>query len=336
MGPIITGRPSFVNEKHMVGARVKFLAFGGPRPKNGCLDPLWYRWIELIMSPLSSIEPPREKPRDRQASSVHRYRRRSQDENAQTQEIVINMAHQIDLKGGYILVNELETRSLFSRVDLTDKRVLEVGCGTLPVTLAIPHDQRPKTFVATDVNIRIVKEAARQDSFPNYAVFSALDPALKPGSLDYIVLNGVLHHLPPSANLLGVLQANLKDSGRFLILEPNVSCVPGRIIKWGLKKFFNMSMEASPYGQFSRHTINKLVQRAGLEVEQVWHASLFAFPLTGGGGRVRVVPDSRPLFKILVALDQMASFILNRVPVLNRWLHWRTIYMLKPRRNRTE
>lgn len=257
------------------------------------------------------------------------YRRRSRVENLKTQEIVISMAHNLNHEGGYILVNELETRALFSHVHLQGKRVLEVGCGTLPVTMAIPTTEMPRIFVASDMNHRIVAEARLLEERPSYLVCSALDPCLRPGSMDLIVLNGVLHHLPPECNLLDSLRKLLSKDGAILMLEPNVSCLPGEMIKWTLKRFFKMSMEASPYGQFSREKILGLVAKAGLRVEEEWFASLFAFPLTGGQGRVKILPDSRALFRILVALDEACSRLLHMVPPLARILHWRVLLLLK-------
>lgn len=271
------------------------------------------------------------RPKEPAGDALSGYRGRTQAENARTQEIVIEMARALDHAGGYVLVNELETRALFRHSDLAGKRVLEVGCGTLPVTMSVPSDQMPRLFVASDVNLKIVAVARDVDRRPHYLVCSALDAPLKPGSLDYIVLNGVLHHLPPDCNLLGALSALLAPGGRLLLLEPNVSCLPAEAIKWALRRFFGLSMEASPYGQFSRRTISRLVDRAGLRVDREWFASLFAFPLTGGQGRCRVVPDSRPLFRALCALDEAISRVLHALPWLARLLHWRVLLLLERR-----
>ncbi|NUN92506.1 MAG: methyltransferase domain-containing protein [Verrucomicrobiae bacterium] len=257
------------------------------------------------------------------------YRFRAQEENRRTQEIVIEMARGMNRKGGYVLVSELETRSLFSRVQLAGTRVLEVGCGTLPVTMSIPTGKMPALFVASDINPVIVNEARLSDDRPHYLVCSALDASIRPSSLNVVVLNGVLHHLPPECNLLGALAPLLRPKGAVLLLEPNVSCWPGQFIKWVLRRFFGMSMEASPYGQFSHARIEELIARSGLRVAEKWYASLFAFPLTGGGGRVRLLPDSRPLFHILVALDEFASRALSRFPPLAKILHWRVLYLVR-------
>lgn len=269
--------------------------------------------------------PPHQSENDQVRSQ---YRQRTQEENAQTQEIILDMARSINPDGGYILVNELETRALFSGTSLVGKRVLEVGCGTLPVTMSIPCTEMPKIFVASDVNLRIVAAAVPLDSRPAYLVCCALDPSLRPGSIDCVVLNGVLHHLPPECNLLGSLQKLLTPDGCILILEPNTSCVPGELIKWFLRRFFHLVMEASPYGQFSRATIGALAERAGLRIEREWFASLFAFPLAGRN-RYRVAPDSRWLFRLLTTLDEFLSRWIHRIPCLARYLHWRTLVCLR-------
>ena len=91
-------------------------------------------------------------------------------ENARTEEIVIELARRINLGGGYVLAPELETRRLFSQCDLRGKRVLELGCGTLPVTIAVPAVEQTRLFLAT--------------------------------------------------------------GGQVLVLEPDTSCLPGRLVKW--------------------------------------------------------------------------------------------------------
>ena len=83
----------------------------------------------LLPSGISVHQKDEARPRNRQWT---------QAENEKTQEIVIAMARELNRNGGYVLATELEIKSLFSRVNLNGKSVLEVGCGTLPVTLAIP------------------------------------------------------------------------------------------------------------------------------------------------------------------------------------------------------
>lgn len=255
--------------------------------------------------------------------------REAHAENARTQELVLELAGRINLRGGYVLAPELETRSLFSHVDLRGKRVLELGCGTLPVTIAVPAVEQTRLFLATDVSLEIVRAAGRVDGRPRYAVFSAAQPAITPGSVDLVVLNQVLHHMPPDCDLLGVVRGLLAPGGQVLVLEPNTSCLPGRLVKWLLKRWFGLVMEASPYGQFAPATIARLVSEARLHVRKGWFASLLAFPLTGGLGRVRVVPDSRRLFRLLVWIDETISRLLRPVPALGRLLHWRVLYLLE-------
>src|SRR5438046_1938229 len=115
---------------------------------------------------MPTLVPPPSQPVCRTTSARLDYRRRSSVENVKTQEIVISMAHGFNRHGGYILVNELETRSLFSRVHMHGKRVLEIGCGTLPVTMAIPSTDMPRLFVASDVNLHIVAEARELEARP--------------------------------------------------------------------------------------------------------------------------------------------------------------------------
>jgi SAM-dependent methyltransferase len=189
--------------------------------------------------------------------------------------------------------------------------------------------EQTRLFLATDVSLEIVRAASRVDGRPRYAVFSAAEPAIRPGSVDLVVLNQVLHHMPPDCDLLGVVRGLLAAGGQVLVLEPNTACLPGRLVKWLLKRLFGLVMEASPYGQFDPLTIARLVCAARLRVRREWFASLLAFPLTGGLGRAKVVPDSRSLFRLLVWVDEAVSRLLRPVPALGRLLHWRVLYLLE-------
>jgi SAM-dependent methyltransferase len=269
--------------------------------------------------------------RDQEAAasrSRSAYRDRGSSENAATADIVIEISRQLDPAGGYVLVNELEAQSLFSKVQVKGKRLLEIGCGTLPVALAWPESDTPSLLIATDVDVRLLAQARRLEPRPQYVAQSALDPAIRRSAVDLVILNQVLHHLPPDSDLLGALRGLLAPGGQILMMEPNVSCGPAELIKWLLRTVFGMSMEASPYGQFSRATIATLIARADLTVDHEWFVSTLAFPLTGGLGRVKVVPDSRVLFRFLVALDQALSKLLHKSPPLARFFHWRVLYLL--------
>jgi hypothetical protein len=89
-------------------------------------------------------------------------------------------------------------------------------------------------------------------------------------------------------------------------------------------------MEASPYGQFSRKQIAGLIGAAHLRVQEEWFASLLAFPLTGGQGRIRILPDSPAIFRVLVFIDETLSRALHSLPFLARFLHWRVLYLISP------
>jgi SAM-dependent methyltransferase len=142
-------------------------------------------------------------------------------------------------------------------------------------------------------------------------------------------MRGVLHHLPEPATALKGLKELLKPNGQLVLYEPNLSCVFANFMKWVLKQLFKITMEESPYGQLSQKSIRQAIQEAGFTSRAVWYSSLLAFPLTGDYGRRPILPNSKRLFQMIVAVDRFASRVVHLVPIFARWSHFRVIFLLE-------
>ena len=121
---------------------------------------------------------------------------------------------------------ERRTRMLLSEMELTPgTRILEIGCGTGEVSHWMA-EQSPAQVVGTDLCIPFIETARRNFELPNltYEVVDFNDPdALSGERFDYVVGNGILHHL--YHNLDGALTSIrrlLKDKGKLIFLEPNI------------------------------------------------------------------------------------------------------------------
>lgn len=105
------------------------------------------------------------------------------------------------------------------------KSIMEIGCGSgiKAYTLARKSGMN---VLATDIDPAYIEEAKRDFQLPNLN-FMVVDSTeldrTKEGSFDYIVGNGILHHLyhhidGAFTNMLRIL----KDNGKIIFIEPNI------------------------------------------------------------------------------------------------------------------
>lgn len=115
---------------------------------------------------------------------------------------------------------------LLSEMEITSgTRILEIGCGTGEVSYRIAS-RSPASVWGTDVCIPFIEEAKKKYQLPNlqYEVidFNNSDVFLN-RQFDYIVGNGILHHLYNNLDdALTSMMRLLKEDGEIIFLEPNL------------------------------------------------------------------------------------------------------------------
>lgn len=255
----------------------------------------------------------------------------NKNKNFKTVDTLLKQTNKINLFGGVAECIKFENRSFFSKINLKNKNVIEFGCGTFPASFGIENENMPNIYVACDVSQKLINVAKRVDSRPDYKV---LDLEKKIASkhknkFNVVILKGVLHHVKFPALVLKKVSRTLKKDGVIIVSEPNLSSVIGNLAKWFLSFFFKISMEDSPYGQLRQVKIKQSIRKSNMRIINEWYTSLIAFPLTGDYGRKPIIPDNRSLFKLLIFLEKIFSFVLNKFIFFAKISHFKVNFIIK-------
>jgi SAM-dependent methyltransferase len=173
---------------------------------------------------------------------------------------------------GFKLVKSTEVRmrrraeAFVKDMDLAlPKEILEIGCGTGEIAFWVAQ-QTGANVLATDLSLQFIESAKSRYKLSNLR-YEILDfnkhSDLPVGTFDYIVGNGILHHLYFSLDeALRNLKRLLKPGGSILFYEPNVYN-PYCAVIFNVP-FLRLKAHLEPTEMaFSRRYIEKVLQRAG-------------------------------------------------------------------------
>jgi 2-polyprenyl-3-methyl-5-hydroxy-6-metoxy-1,4-benzoquinol methylase len=226
------------------------------------------------------------------------------------------------------LLLRYEDRNLMDPLRLAGKRVLELGCGSLPLVLAA--DGARFRYVGTDlsgVGLRLAKELAPRSGF---LVCDAMTPGLAPRSFDVVMMKNLLHHLERPEKCLAAVRELLAPGGTVVVLEPNSTCLAGSIAR-GLLRLLDRELEESPYGQLTVRELRNVFRVAGFEEREVRHTGLLAYPVSGDFGAMKLIPMALPIWKLLIGTDRLLSRLLMGPRWLSSLLGFKVIFHLVPR-----
>lgn len=163
---------------------------------------------------------------------------------------------------------ERRTDLLMSEMELTpDTRILEIGCGTGEVSYWMA-ERSPAQVVGTDLCVPFIEEAKKKYQLPNlqYEVVDFNNPdSFTGGHFDYIVGNGILHHLYYNLDEVFVSMTRLlKEDGKILFLEPNLYN-PYIYLIFSYSAFRKLARLEPDEMAFSKHFITNKLSKSGFK-----------------------------------------------------------------------
>lgn len=105
------------------------------------------------------------------------------------------------------------------------KKILEIGCGTGEIAYWMAQKDPTIEMTGTDICKPFIEQAKRKYTLNNleYRHLDITDFKEDAEKYDYIIGNGILHHVYPTLDLvLSDLKNKLKDNGRLVFMEPNI------------------------------------------------------------------------------------------------------------------
>lgn len=146
-------------------------------------------------------------------------------------------------------------------------RILEIGCGTGEVSFWMASKSSAQVL-GTDLCVPFIDGAKEKYQLPNleYRVLNFNDAdALSDEQFDYIVGNGILHHLYFKLDDgLASLRRHLKKGGKILFLEPNLYN-PYIYFIFSYPKLRALAHLEPDEMAFSKRYITEALARAGFE-----------------------------------------------------------------------
>src|SRR5437773_11538840 len=142
--------------------------------------------------------------------------------------IVDERGYNQGFKETFALKKRMERRAdwMINEMDkFSNKKVLEIGCGTGYVSYYIA-EKTGIQVIGSDLSEAFIEEAKKKYILPNLA-FVVLDFNKAATSVhnkfDYIIGNGILHHLYYNLDeVLVTLKNLLNPQGKMIFMEPNI------------------------------------------------------------------------------------------------------------------
>jgi len=198
---------------------------------------------------------------------------------------------------------------IVKRMHCSDKtKILEIGCGTGEISFLLAK-KTSNQVLGTDLCVDFIESARKNFRLSNlsYKVLdfnnlNAIENVIKDSRFDYVVGNGILHHLYYKiGKSLEIIRFLLKDNGKLIFLEPNIYN-PYCYLIFNYPIFRKMANLEPSEMAFSKKFIERKLKRSGFKDIQIEYKD-FLIPGT---------PEN--LIKPVIILGEIAE----GVPLLRR------------------
>jgi 2-polyprenyl-3-methyl-5-hydroxy-6-metoxy-1,4-benzoquinol methylase len=180
-------------------------------------------------------------------------------------------------------------------------RVLDAGCGDGINLVGLRHILAdlgmPWRLVAVDVNpVRVERARTADRAAGRITCGSVTALPFGPASFDVVLCNHVIEHVPQPETVAGELARVLRPGGLAIVGVPNEGSALGRLRNRVLQRSILKSTDHVNF--FTRDSLSRLLNRAGLNVENV-HGSGFLLPHSRLYSLVVATPPGRALLDAL-------------------------------------
>jgi len=193
-------------------------------------------------------------------------------------------------------------------------RVLDLGCGYGSFT-GYANDNLEVDCVGVDLSEDDLAIARRRYAGSEFVRANAERLPLDAGSCDTVVLRDALHHLVNEADwhkVAAEIRRVSTPNARIVFFDPNVQPL--------LRLARRVSRHEDEETTFEQATT--IMDQLGYRRMHVAFDTLFSLPLSGGYVGVELVPDWPRLHCFLLAAEEKAESLVNRLG-LGRQLAWR-------------
>lgn len=163
------------------------------------------------------------------------------------------------------------------RLNITNQKILDVGCGT--GVLGAELRKKGNYIYGVDISAEELFIAKNRLNFVNQVdIFQ--DISVLPNDFDVIIFADILEHVADPLAILKKFINHLKDKGEIIISVPNVACYNMRLAL--LLGQFNYKdyglLDHTHLRFFTKKTIKRLIENAGLQIVKVDVTPFFARP----------------------------------------------------------
>jgi SAM-dependent methyltransferase len=162
------------------------------------------------------------------------------------------------------------------------ERVADIGCGEGHLCQEL-RDAGWSTVIGLDVSRTRIERARRRYPFAQFYDRPIEETGVALASLDLIIMDNVVEHLPDPVGTLRTLKLYLKPGGRIVLITPNMKSGHFRLLgrRW--------TPELAPHAHiylFTPRSMGALLSSSGLAAERVGNFHLPTYPFSAWASRL--------------------------------------------------